>query len=160
MVTSFTRSSFHFKHTFGRLDWTVLRESHAFLSPRSQGRPCFVMRGASFRAAQRLGQGGGSGERLRREVAAVGHRAKHFVDWRAEARGCLIDVSSGGNWVAQKTPVRPRYQVQGHANWRHDNMITPVLTFLAGSVRGGNQEGTSGHHRGLRRNDHDVTAGE
>ena len=72
----------------------------------------------------------------------------------------LNDVSSGGNWVAQKIPVRPGYQVRGHANWRHDNMITPVLIFLAGSVRGGNQEGASGHPRGHRGNDHDFAAGE
>ena len=76
------------------------------------------MREASFRAAQRFGLGGGSGEGQRREVAAVGHRAKHFVDWRAEeARGRLIDVSSRENWAAQKIPVRPGYQVWGHANW-------------------------------------------
>ena len=29
----------------------------------------------------------------------------------------MVDVSSGGNWAAQKIPVSPGYQVRGHANW-------------------------------------------
>ena len=69
----------------------------------------------------------------------------------------LIDVSSGGNWAVRRIPVKPGYQVRGDVNWRYDDMITPVLTFLAGSVRGGNQERASGHHH---RNDHDNAAGE
>ena len=89
----------------------------------------------------------------------MGHRAEHLVNQKLGVD--LIDVSSEGNWVAQRILVRPGYQVRGDANWGHDNMITPVLIFLAGSVRGGNQGGAaSGHHHVHRRNDHDIAAAE